>query len=452
MAENQTIDVSQIVENRKFDSFNVKIIVMSFFVTLFDGYDLTVAGYAAPSLIKAWSIGNFAAFGPVFSASLFGILFGAPIYGYIGDRFGRNRAIVLSCLNFGAFTWFAAWASGLDQLMVLRFLAGIGIGGLLPNIIALNIELNPMRYRTTAVVVAFTGVAGGAGIPGLVSAFFVPSYGWPILFHVGGILPIVIAIAVLLWLPESIRFLTLKEGRQADVRRLLIRLVPTLTVGPDAKFILQDEKTYERHSVKYLFTDGLAAITLIIWLLYAADLMAQYFLNSWMPTLLTNAQMSVGRAAIVTSVMQGGGVVGGLLLMRPVDRIGMLPITLLFALGIPSVGVIGFIGDYPNLLTVAAFLVGASAVGGLLSVHSIAASFYPTSVRSSGMGWALGIGRFGAVLGPLVGGLLIYLKLTMQQLFLVAMVPFILVTIASYFLSRMYAAKLGPRGKSTARA
>ena len=202
MAQSQTIDVSQIVENRKFDSFNVKIIFMSFFVTLFDGYDLTVAGYAAPSLIKAWGISNFAAFGPVFSASLFGVLFGAPIYGYIGDRFGRNRAIVLSCLNFGAFTWCAVWASDLEQLTVLRFLAGIGIGGLLPNIIALNIELNPTRYRTTAVVVAFTGVAGGAGLPGLISAFFVPSYGWPVLFHVGGILPIVIAIAALLWMPE----------------------------------------------------------------------------------------------------------------------------------------------------------------------------------------------------------------------------------------------------------
>jgi MFS transporter, AAHS family, 4-hydroxybenzoate transporter len=161
-----------------------------------------------------------------------------------------------------------------------------------------------------------------------------------------------------------------------------------------------------------------------------------------MPTLLTNAHVSIGRAAIVTSVMQGGGVVGGLLLMRPVDRLGMLPITLVFALGIPSVGVIGFIDNYPDLLAVAAFLVGAAAVGGLLSVHSIAASFYPTSVRSTGMGWALGIGRFGAVLGPLVGGLLIFLKLTMQQLFLVAMVPFILVTIASYLLSRMHAARL----------
>jgi AAHS family 4-hydroxybenzoate transporter-like MFS transporter len=162
-----------------------------------------------------------------------------------------------------------------------------------------------------------------------------------------------------------------------------------------------------------------------------------------MPTLLTNAQVSVGRAAIVTSVMQGGGVIGALLLMRPVDFFGMLPITLLFALGIPSVGIIGFIGDYPDLLTVAAFFVGASAVGAILSVHSIAASFYPTSVRSSGMGWALGIGRFGAVLGPLVGGLLISLKFTMQQLFLVAMVPFILATIASFFLSRMHAARLG---------
>jgi MFS transporter, AAHS family, 4-hydroxybenzoate transporter len=428
------------------------VTLLAFLVVLFDGYDLTVLGYAAPSLIKSWGITNVAAFAPAFSASLFGVLLGSPIYGYVGDKFGRKIAIMLSALNVGILTLAAVWATSLDQLVVLRFLAGIGIGGMLPNLFALNAEFAAKRNRTTAIILVNCGVAGGAGIPGLVSAALVPSHGWEILFYVGGIIPIVMAGVTWLWLPESIRFLALKAGRQAELRRLLTHLAPGLAIAPHAKFVLGDEKNYQKLSVRQLFADGLWLMTPLLWFLYAVDLMSQYFLNSWMPTLLANAQVSVSRAAIVTVMMQIGGVIGGLAIMRPVDRFGMAPITLLFAIGIPSVALIGFLGDYADLLTGVAFFLGASAVGGNLGLNAIAASFYPTSLRSSGVGWALGIGRFGAVLGPLVGGLLISLHLSMQHLFLVATIPFILGTIVSLLLQRMYAARMAGAGEPLRRA
>lgn len=444
----QIVDISEVLERRKPDAFNVRVTILAFLVVLFDGYDLTVLGYAAPSLIKSWGITNFAALAPAFSASLFGVLLGSPIYGFVGDKFGRKLAIILAALNVGILTLAAVWATGLDQLVVLRFLAGIGIGGMLPNLFALNAEFAARRNRTTAIVLVNCGVAGGAGIPGIVSALLVPSHGWEILFYIGGIIPIVMACVALLWLPESIRFLALNAGRQEELRRLMARLAPTLTIAPDAKFVLEDERNYQNLSVRHLFADGLWLMTPLLWFLYAVDLMSQYFLNSWMPTLLAGAHVSVSRAAIVTVVMQIGGVIGGLAIMRPVDRFGMAPITLLFAIGIPAVALIGFLGDYADLLTVVALFLGASAVGGNFGLNAVAASFYPTSLRSTGVGWALGIGRFGAVLGPLIGGLLIVLHLSMQRLFLVATIPFILGTLVSFLLQRQYADRMAIGGES----
>ena len=222
----QIVDISEVLERRKPDAFNVRVTILAFLVVLFDGYDLTVLGYAAPSLIKSWGITNFAALAPAFSASLFGVLLGSPIYGFVGDKFGRKLAIILAALNVGILTLAAVWATGLDQLVVLRFLAGIGIGGMLPNLFALNAEFAARRNRTTAIVLVNCGVAGGAGIPGIVSALLVPSHGWEILFYIGGIIPIVMACVALLWLPESIRFLALNAGRQEELRRLMARSAP----------------------------------------------------------------------------------------------------------------------------------------------------------------------------------------------------------------------------------
>jgi AAHS family 4-hydroxybenzoate transporter-like MFS transporter len=447
MSERQTIDVAQIIDQRKLDAFNVRLVFFTFLIVLFDGYDISAVGFAAPELIKAWGVTDRAALGPVFSASLVGMLFGAPGLGYIGDRWGRKIAIVLSCLVFGGFTWASVLATSLDQLLWLRFFAGIGIGGLMPNAIALVAEYAPRRLRATMIILMFTGVTFGGALPGLVSVTLVPQHGWPILFAIGGVAPLVAAACVALWCPESIKYLVVKGGRRARIEALMRRLQPGLAIDPQAEFVVRDEKRFGEFSIRQLFGEGLALITPLLWLLFAANLMGFYFLLSWTPTLLTSANLPVAKAATATALFQLGGTIGGLVLARPMDKLGLAPVTLLFALAVPVVASIGYVGRLSEpLLMIVMFLGGFCVLGLQFGLNATSALIYPTAFRSNGAGWALGVGRVGSIAGPLVGGVLIAMKLPVQQLYLWAAVPFIVGAVASFLLERLYVAKFQGRG------
>lgn len=436
----RTIDVSRLIDERGVNRFNVGLVIFAFFIILLDGYDIGAAAFAAPALIKAWHIADRSALGTLFSASLFGILFGSPIFGWIGDRHGRKVAIIASCATFGAFTLAACWATSIDQLIYLRFLAGIGIGGLLPNVIALTAEFAPRSKRATMVIVMFCGITLGGAVPGWVSAAFVGTYGWPVLFAVGGVFPLLIALAAALWLPESLKFLVLKGGRQAAISRTVNRIDPSLRTDAATVFTVPDEKQYEGFSPKYLFQDGLALITPLLWVCFAANLMGFYFLMSWMPTLLTGAHLPAEEAAVATSWFQVGGTVGGLVLSVLMDKKGLLPVSVLFVCAIPVVGAIGYAagaGD-TTLLMVVIFLGGFCVLGLQFGLNAASAMIYPTAFRSNGSGWAFAIGRFGSVAGPKVGGVLIAMQLSLQSLYLWATVPFILGAVASIALARLY--------------
>src|ERR1700720_1233237 len=305
----QTIDISRLIDEQKIGWFNVRLILVSFFLCLIDGYDFAAISYAAPGIVKAWGITNRAALGPVFSASLVGILIGSPLLGLVGDYFGRRRVTLVSCFICGIFTWASVYATSLDQLLVLRFLSGLGMGGLLPNTIALNTEYAPRRVRALLVVAMFTGTPLGAAVPGAISAWWMPAYGWTILFSIGGIVSLIVAVASIIWLPESIKYLALRPERRTETARLVRALRPDLAVEPDAHFTISDEKQYSGVSPKYLFSDGMALATPLLWLLFIVNMMGYFFLLSWTPTLLASASIPIGYAATATSLFQLGGIV-----------------------------------------------------------------------------------------------------------------------------------------------
>ncbi len=308
----QVVPVSRLLDERGLSSFQIKLIIWSFFIVLIDGYDIAAIAFAAPSLAKEWAL-KPGSLGPVFSASLIGILFGSALFGWVGDRYGRKAALVWSNLLFGVFTLAAAYSTNLDQMFWLRLLAGLGIGGVIPNVVAINAESAPRKLRATLAIIAVGCVPIGGAIPGFVAAALVPQHGWQILFMIGGIVPIVIAIAALIGLPESIKYMALHESQRGKMERL-IKCDPVLATQcrPNAKFVIEDEKQFPGFNPAYLFRQGLALITPLLWLLFALNLMGYFFLISWTPTLMTAAKLPPTTAALAGAMLQVGGTVGAL--------------------------------------------------------------------------------------------------------------------------------------------
>lgn len=437
-AKQQVFDVTQFIDSRKMSWFNAKIVIFCFFIVLFDGYDIGAVAYAGPSLVKEWGITSMAELGTAFSAGLFGILFGSLLFGWMGDRYGRNKAIVGSLLVMGLFSLATMATRSLPELIAMRFLTGLGLGGLLPNPIALNAEFSPKRFRATMIIVSFSGITLGGAVPGPVAAWLVPSFGWPVLFLIGGVAPIVLALLTLFWLPESIKHLVVKTGRRDAIVKLLRKMDPTLAFDADTLFVVADEKVYHGFRPRQLFADGLHFITPLLWLLFVCTLMTFFFVNSWLPTVLTSAHISVGHAAIATSVFQAAGTIGGLALCRPIDKYGFIPLSIVYVFALIVTPLIGIAAQAEWLLMVAVFCSGFALFSLQFGINATSAMIYPTSIRSNGSGWAFGVGRFGAVAGPIVAGILIGLHLPIASLFLFLAIPLLIATIASIILARLY--------------
>jgi AAHS family 4-hydroxybenzoate transporter-like MFS transporter len=444
MAEATVIQVSRLLDERGISSFHIKLIIWSMFIAFIDGYDISAISLAAPELVKSWHVAR-SALGPVLTASLLGTLFGSAIFGWIGDRFGRRAALISSLIEFGIFTWIAAYATNLDQMTWLRFFAGLGIGGVIPNMIALNVESAPRQSRGILGLVATGLVPLGGAIPGVVSALLVPQYGWPILFLIGGIGPIVIAVIAFFGMPESVKFMTLHERFRPSLVKLIGVLRPDVQVPAGARFVIEDEKQFPGFNPAYLFREGLALITPLLWLLFCLNLMGYFFLLSWTPTLLTAAKLPPATAALTSAALQVGGTVGSLLLARWLNRHRFLAISLLFLIAIPVVGAIGYVGvtSTRTALLMASFFAGFVVLGIQSGINVAGAMVYPTSLRANGSGWELGIGRIGSIIGGLVGAVL--LTLPVDELYMWAAVPFGLGAIVCYAIHRLNTARTRER-------
>jgi MFS transporter, AAHS family, 4-hydroxybenzoate transporter len=429
------IDLVDFIDRQPVGGFHLGLLLICAAVLFLDGFDTQAIGYVAPALAKEWGLSK-GALGPVFSAGLFGLMIGALVFGPLADRIGRKKIIAFSTLAFGVGALITALVRDVNALLVIRFLTGLGLGGAMPNAIAMTAEFNPQRRRSTMVMIMFCGFSIGAALGGLVAAWLIPQFGWRAVFVVGGLAPLVMLPILILRLPESVRFLATAGHAPERVAELLKRISPHTAFAPGVQFLI-----HETHlaglPVAHLFREGRALVTLLLWVVFFMSLLDIYFLANWLPTVLNDLGASVSQAALIGSMLQVGGVVGTFALGSIIDRFSFRALTVLYFAAVFAVGAIGQLGHSAVLVSVAIFAAGFCVVGGQIAANALAAAFYPTSVRATGVGWALGMGRVGSIVGPLVGGVLLAAKWSTAAVFLIAAAAALCAGLAAFGLSRL---------------
>lgn len=400
----QTINVNDVIDHAKFKPFHFNVVAWCLLIILFDGYDLAINGVVLPLLMDEWGLSAVQA-GMLASTALAGMMFGAMIFGSLADKIGRKKVIMICIVLFSGLTFAGGFASNPTEFGILRFLAGLGIGGVMPNLVALTSEYAPKNMRSTLVTTMFSGYAVGGVMAALLGAWLTPSFGWEIMFFIAGI-PLLLLPIIWKFLPESLMFIV-KENKQEQARPIMVCLAPEVQISNETKFELHQVDVPEAANVVSLFKRGRALNTLLFWLAFFTCLLTMYALSSWLPKLMMAAGYSMDNSLMFMMVMNVGavvGIVGGGILA---DRFHLKPV--LMFLGIMGAIVMSLMGFQSNqfLLYILVFLAGAASIGSQMLLYSYVAQYYPLAVRSTGIGWSSAIGRMGAIVGPiLIGGLL----------------------------------------------
>ncbi|MCG2629377.1 MULTISPECIES: MFS transporter [Bradyrhizobium] len=416
--------MDEFVEGRSIGAFHLNVVLWPLLVTIADGFDLVVMGYAAPEIIKILNFDR-SAMGVILSSSLVGMLIGTPIAGYLGDRFGRKPLIVLSTLLFGLATCSTVLAASVAQFCALRFVAGVGLAGIIPNATALVSEFIPRRVRGAFLIVVQLGVQIGGIVPGLVAAYLVSRYGWEVLFHIGGAAPVVLATVLVFVLPESIKYLSLVPSKRAELLRIARALDPRGHLPDDAVFALKSTGSRGALSPLVPLRNGMHIITPLLWLLAVVNLFTTLLMASWAPTVLRDIGLSPEAAALTATLFGLGGLIGSFMLTVGFNRYGFLVIVAFYIVAIPSMALIGQPFVDRGVLPWLVLVTGICVAGTQSAINSAFGMLYPTTIRSNCVGWGMAIGRLGAIGGPLFGGFLMSKQLSGTAFFETAALPLV---------------------------
>jgi AAHS family 4-hydroxybenzoate transporter-like MFS transporter len=426
METNTRIDVSDLIDRSPVSRFQIGVFILCGLCLIMDGFDVQAIGYVAPALRQEWKIAP-AILGSVLSAALYGVLFGSIFLSMLADKIGRRPVLVGACLFFSVVSILTGLAQTVTQLFALRFIAGLALGSIMPNAMALVGEYASRKARVPLMIVVGNGFTLGAAIGGFVAFWLIPRYGWRSVFFFGGAVPLLIGLAMLFLLPESLQFLALHGKNPSKLHSWIRRINPSAPTGGGTQYVVREEK---RRGVSFvqLLHRRYALRTVLLWTVYFMNLLNLYFLSSWLPTVATPLVQAAGisgaYALLLGTVLQIGGVIGSLVLGLLVNRFGFVPIlTTFFVTAALCIANIGLPGLSVALLFAIVFVAGMGIVGGQSAVNALAATLYPTDLRSTGVGAGLGIGRIGSIVGPTVAGILLGLHWTTHQLFLAAAVP-----------------------------
>jgi MFS transporter, AAHS family, benzoate transport protein len=421
------IDVQQLCDEARFSKFHLTLLFWCALIIIFDGYDLAVVGIALPSIMRDMGVQATSA-GFMVSSALFGMMLGAVFLGTVADRIGRVPAIVICLLLFSVFT--AAAGLTRDPLMfgAARFLAGLGIGGVMPNVVAQMTEYSPRKMRSTMVTLMFSGYSVGGMLAALIGKGMIEQYGWPSVFLAAGV-PAILAPVIWRRMPESLAFLVRNEKR-GTLKQLLPKINAHYVPQEQDTFVLAGKGALTGSPVEQLFANGRGMSTVMLWIAFFMCLFMVYALSSWLTKLMAGAGYSLGSALTFVLVLNFGAMIGAIAGGWLADRFNIKHVLIvMYGLSAISIALLG-VKVPAFLLFFLVGLAGASTIGTQIVTYAFAGQFYPTAMRSTGIGWASGVGRSGAILAPIVIGFLVSKALPLQQNFIAIAIPGLVAMIA----------------------
>lgn len=434
MVQGKTANIVELVETQQKSWFSLSLFLMCCLVMLVDGFNQQSLNYAAPAIIKDWGI-NRSLMTFVFDLNIFGWMLGAVGFSMLADRIGRRDAILIAVFTFGIFTVAMPLAANLNQLALIRFLSALGIGGGMPMTISLLADYVPTRSRGLKITLLYLGYTLGSSGGGFLAAALTPNFGWKSVFLTGGSVSILIGLALLLALPESVRFLVLNHGSRERILHYARKLRPDTNFAADTEFTIS-EKPKTGVPVKHLFADGRTAMTAFLWLALGLNFVTHFFLSSWISTLFSeySGRMSIPNAQMTQAVFQlatAFSFVTGYLL----DKFGIPALVLILLMGAVPVAGLGFVHSTAAIMALA-FLAGLPVNGAGVGLNALSGMLYPTYIRSTGAGAAAAAARIGAMMGPAIAGYLIYIETPLPLIFLAGALPTLAAGATAFMLDR----------------
>lgn len=437
------INANEIIDHARLKAIHWRVILLSALIIIFDGYDLVIYGVALPKLMQEWQIDTITA-GFLGSVALFGMMFGAIIFGSLSDKFesygfSRKKLIVLCIIFFSGFTLSCSYATNPQSFGIFRFLAGLGLGGVMPNVIALMTEYAPKKLRATLVSLMFSGYAVGGMCSALLGIWLVPQFGWKIMFMIGG-LPLLLLPLIWYLLPESIDYLVRRKNTE-QAFKILKQIDNSLTYNNQMQISLHHEnQAVSKSPVKDLFAENQGSVTLLFWTSVFMALILVYALGNWLPKLMVEAGYDLSTSLVFLFALNIGGMLGAIFGGYLADRFNLAKVLCtLFASGAIALFLLSY--SLPTfILYMCIAVAGAASIGGQILLLAYMSQYYSSNIRATGLGMALGVGRLGAILGPILCGWLLSLSLPLTYNFIALAIPCMIavisVSITHYYLKQ----------------
>lgn len=422
------IEIPSILDGNPLGPFRRRVMLICWLIAVLDGVDVQSMAFVSPVLAGQWNIAH-AQMGQILTAGLVGLMLGSLLAGQIGDRIGRRPALLGSVIVVGAGSLLTALSDTVLHLMLTRCLTGVGLGAAIVSATTLTLEYAPRHSRAFWVTAMLVGFPLGGSIGGVAATPLMSAFGWQSVFIVGGVVPLLLIACVWQLLPESLQFRVAARRDPRQTGAILSRIDARYEYQPGDQFAL-GEISVQRSAMRELFAQGRLPGTLLIWLVCFLNLLVLYLLINWLPSMLHGSGMTLARANMGAVVFNIGGIIGALALAFIVDRVGalrVLPVS--YAVTALIVLAIARVND-PGLALLLTALGGAGIGGSQFCFNALVAGYYPAAVRTTGLGWALGLGRVGSILGPLIGGLAMARGATMTDIFSGAALPILACSLA----------------------